>query len=50
VSDIKICEYLLQNKEKSKSKFIANKFNDYIKTFGLEKLTKKNDSEFVFLK
>jgi len=43
VSSIKICEYILQNEEKSKSKYIANKFNDYIKTFGLEKLTKKNN-------
>ena len=43
MSSIKICEYILQNEEKSKSKYIANKFNDYIKTFGLEKLTKKNN-------
>jgi len=47
---IKICRYLLQKKKKSKSKFIANKFNDCIETFGLEKLTKKNDSEFILLK
>jgi len=48
VSGIKIYEYLLQNEKKSKSKFITNKFNDCIKTSGLENLTKKNDSEFVF--
>jgi len=41
VSDIKICGYLLQNEKKSKSKFITNKFNDYIETFDLEKLIKK---------
>jgi len=41
MSGIKICEYLLQNEKKSKSKFIANKFSDCIETFGLEKLTKK---------
>jgi len=41
MSGIKICECLLQNEQKSKSNFIANKFNDCLETFGLEKLIEK---------
>jgi len=35
-------------RKKSKSKFITNKFNDCIETFGLEKLTNKKYSKFIF--